>query len=136
MANNYLQFSEEILELTLEEKAWVVKELEAREDKNGDSSWPDFAWDLELNNLWIHADEYGNLDNVGDFVCRFLRKFRPKDFFVLSWAEVCSKPRIHEFAGGALFVTSKGVSSMNTESWLEDQKKVFKGKKKARKKPK
>ena len=54
--------------------------------------------------LWLYAEESGNPDHVAWLVQKFLQKFRPDQYWSLTWAATCSKPRVGEFSGGAVFV--------------------------------
>ena len=138
MANNYTQFSETVDDLTPEEIEWWEKELQPYDELEEDEQkawleegrgvddpdhWPSFSWEVQNDYLWIYADEYGNVDNVGIAVQRFLERFRPNGYFTLSWATWCSRPRIGEFQGGALFVTHEGVEWMTTWNWLNKKER-------------
>lgn len=120
MANNYLQFSEAIYKLSEDERAWCearLRHLEgllptlvddgkdetcvpcAPEDRpyiNG-AGCLCFQWSInpEQNGycLWIYAEEYGDAQQVALFVQEFLARFRSNEYFTLTWAETCSKPR-------------------------------------------
>jgi hypothetical protein len=139
VANNYLQFSEQIDELTDAEVGWIQEHLEivsidADEDSQewkdlaelyeldrGD--YVDFQWDIEgsggSRSLWIYAEESGNPEQVGKFVQAFLKKWRPNDSFVMTWAAYCSKLRIGEFQGGAIFVTKDECHCISAWEWAE-----------------
>ncbi len=151
MANNYVQFSESIADITEEEQAWIKEELVSPSDRdpavypedegaadaymeawskerpNVDDAetWPDFGWSFieddedASKELWIHADESGDLNHIAVFVQRLLRKFRPNEVFTLTWAETCSSPRIGEFGGGWMVVTAKGERSENAWGAVE-----------------
>ncbi|KKN98547.1 hypothetical protein LCGC14_0146590 [marine sediment metagenome] len=123
MANNYLQFSEEINKLTDEEKEWLKIELEPPEDKekfdkwveergleeHDVDCWPDFDWQLKEDTLWVYAEESGNPNSVSELFQKFLATFRPEDTLSLHWAAYCSKLHIGEFNGGSFIAHSKGV---------------------------
>jgi hypothetical protein len=135
MANNYTQFSEEISNLTQEEKDWIVSVLEVPINDTQESfylkDWegPGFEWSFEdkrhiepshtYNTLWIYTEESGNIDNVAEFIQAFIKKFRPSYIFTISWADTCSKPRIHEFGGGAAVIDANHIRCMNTDTWLK-----------------
>lgn len=146
MANNYLSFSEMIYDLNDEEQLWWNFETNAERDDlteeefedlqaqwkelGGDYEpglWPGFNWSLERGsgktNLWLYAEEYGDLDNLMALVQEFLATFRPNDSFGLTWSEICSKPRIGEFGGGCLFITANEVKTMGSHMALENFKK-------------
>lgn len=120
MANNYLEFSETIDNLTPEEMDWW--ENDARDVGGYKEEEDDFCWDFELDrdqkSVWFHADEYGDVEAVATVVQAFLGKFRINDCFSLTWACWCSKPRVGEFGGGAMFVTAHEVKFHNSYQWV------------------
>ena len=75
--------------------------------------------------LWIYSEEYGSIEDIGEFVHAFLKKFRPDQCFTLTWADTCSKPRIGEFGGGAVFVTADDIEWMNTYQWVAEMRSAF-----------
>ena len=144
MANNYLQFSEVIKELTEPEEKWLKEQLQetknatvdAADDEDSTSGSQSYAFlrdkpeydaadcdslgfdydfhdDDDMVNwghhLWVYAEECGNADNVAWLVQKFLKKFRPKDCWGMTYAVTCSKMRVDEFGGGAVFVTADRV---------------------------
>jgi len=132
MANNYLEFSEEISLLTDQELAWFDKEEERQaklRDEDSDDCCYDYEVDAERRFVWFHGDESGNPNTVADLVQRFLKDNRPNSFFMLTWSETCSKPRLGEFGGGAVFVTADEQQWMSVYQWVEDlaQKATHKG---------
>jgi len=98
-----------------------------------DKPWVDFGagdlgfeWELHDSShndadLWMYADDSGDVEKVGMFVQEFLGRWRPKDCFILTWASTCSKPRLGEFSGGALFVTAHGYETMTPSEWLSEK---------------
>jgi hypothetical protein len=74
----------------------------------------------------FYSEESGDIDAVAVIVQAYLRKFAPARCFGLAWAMTCSKPRIGEFGGGAMFVTAKGVEYINTFEWLDRKVAAFK----------
>ncbi len=151
MANNYLQFSEVIPQLTTQEAEWLRGQLEVvcvfgenehpednlppgleRDDADWigcrayrdmlgyDPNWgADVGFEYEFSqddrdeewgqHLWLHADESGTVDRVAHLVQKFLKAFRPDESWSLTWAVSCSKPRVGEFGGGAVFVTAEEI---------------------------
>lgn len=126
MANNYLEFSESIEHLTTKELRWwldeeqKVQEADDIDCENGDVCL-DFFIQEPAKTVWFHS-ENGNPDAVGNIVQRFLKAFRPAEFFSLTWAEYCSRPRIGEFNGGAIFVTANEIKFQTCEQWIHDTK--------------
>jgi hypothetical protein len=145
MANNYMQFSEVIGNITDEEAAWITEKLNQVEEADLDTpglddwqqdivsiGWLGFSWQIEGESpdrlLWIHhGDESGSVEAIPDFICAFLSKFRPNDYFTLEWATWCSKPRIREFSGGAIFITATDVFWHTPETFFEDKKNQLSG---------
>jgi hypothetical protein len=146
MADNYQLFSEIIPKLTIEERVWSERVLrwlqpeECSEDVAKDlkdagidvdavdpDDWPGFQWELTRPDfdLWLYGVECGNVSHVGEFVRAFLARFRLSDSWSLTWAETCSKPRIGEFGGGALFVTVRSVEFFSAAAWIDQQRQAF-----------
>lgn len=161
MANNYLQFSEAISQLTEEERTWCEARLRHLEevlpafdnDGQNENSAPcapedepylgrcylGFQWSIDKERdgycLWMYAEESGDVEQVTLFAQEFLAKFRPYDYFTLTWAETCSKPRIGEFSGGAVFVTAKEMAWNGASSWIGERTAEFNQRKEKPKAP-
>ena len=140
MADYYQMFSEVIPAITAAERAWIEQILSCDQDPQPTlteagfdvqaldlDDWPGFEWEfIEANSqLWLHGDDYGNVSHVGEFVRMFLARFRPDEAWQLTWAELCSKPRISEFGGGGLFVTAKEVTVIRVADWADQQRQQF-----------
>jgi hypothetical protein len=173
MANNYLEFSEQIVNLTDEEIAWLEQQLDTVYFKRVPGPNPEqevleiapnadedtyeqegvrflveaaqtpeqfqaicdldevestgfcFALNKSERTLWLYAEEHGHLGHVAVLVQQFLKKFRRNESFSVTAADWCSKPRLGQFGGAALFITAEEVRSIHTWMWLEDQQKAF-----------
>jgi hypothetical protein len=75
--------------------------------------------------LWLYADENGNPDNVAHLVHKFLKQFRPNECWSLTWATTCSKPRVGEFGGGAIFVTAHEIRWENAYDFVAKNREAF-----------
>ncbi len=75
--------------------------------------------------LWFYTEEWGYPELVAHLVQKFLKQFRPGDCWSLSYAVSCSKPRVGEFGGGAVFVTADGVEYSSDGDFLEKARKAF-----------
>ncbi len=78
--------------------------------------------------LWVYSEEHGRVDRVAHLVQKFLREFRPDACWSLTYAGTCSKPRVGEFGGGAVFVTATEIKYSNAWEFVEQQRKRHKGK--------
>ncbi|HOX42937.1 MAG TPA: hypothetical protein PK668_05045 [Myxococcota bacterium] len=92
--------------------------------------WPgfEFAFQKTVNGgteVWLYADESANLDYLANVAQRFLARFRPNACFGLSWAGTCSRMRVGEFGGGAMFVTAKGIEWKTTWDFIDEQRQKF-----------
>ena len=166
MANNYLEFSETLDNLSTEEESWLREQLEIvhvygdREYAEGHEPdelnsaehwWGCRAWrnlpeydpedgtpvgfeyefidgkdrDREGRYLWLSADECGFPDRAALLAQDFLRKFRPDQYWTLSYATTCSKPRAGEFGGGCVFVTASEINWCSTWDFLEAHAQTF-----------
>lgn len=156
MANNYLEFSGVIPNLTAGEEAWLRSQLEYvvvvdgqeyseapadrapewqgyrgwRDDENcgpqGDAALG-FTYkfqDDDTPNHWgrhlcVYAQENGEPERLAHLVQKFLRQFRPHDYWTLSYATYCGKPYVGAFGGGALLVTAGEVRHQDVGDYLE-----------------
>jgi len=122
MANNYLEFSEVIENLTPEEMNWWENDAEKIGKEDDNTVCYDFVLEKDRRIVWFYTDDgCGNVEAVALVVQEFLCKFRPDDCFSMEWASWCSKPRIGEFGGGAMFVTSHKIKFYNTSQWVCSQ---------------
>ncbi len=78
--------------------------------------------------LWIYSQEHGYVDHVAHLVQKFLRKFRPDQCWSLTYAGTCSKPRVGDFGGGVVFVTTTAIKYFNAWEFVEQQEKRYKRK--------
>ena len=165
MAENYLQFSEVIPGLGVDEETWLkdqlqsisvrgeeeipINDLDSRAVEGADWYGPRFLrdyddFDFESDtlgfefrfhqddepngwgrHLWMYADEHGDPNHVAWLVRKFLKRFRPERCWSLSYATTCSKLRVGEFSGGAMFVTADEVCWENAYDFVEDRRKAF-----------
>ena len=172
MADNYLEFSEIIPNLTELEEAWLKEQLEPicvfgdkeyaedavpTELADAEADWAGvrflrdkgdydpqcdvlgFGYDFHDDrdpggwgrHLWVYAEESGWPDNVAWLVQKFLKKFRPGQCWSLSYATTCSKPRVGEFGGGAVFVTAESIKWQDARDFVGQEQAAFEAKKSA-----
>lgn len=177
MANNWLQFSEVIPNLTADEEAWINEQLQGAAIIDGteyayelgddqikaggkmiaaekaefagcrayrdmedydfgkhsdsvgfeyelsdDKNDPDAGWGRYM---WLYSEENADLERVGHFVQKFLRQFRPNVCWSVTYAETCSRPRVGEFGGGAVFVTAAEIKYECAYGFIEQQRAEF-----------
>jgi hypothetical protein len=141
MADNYLQFSESLDSLAPEEADWLreqlgedplvhcprfLLDLADRETDDTDYGFQhDFQGDLQDSHLWISAEERGDVERVAHLVQKFLRRFRPDQCWSLTYATTCSKLRLGEFGGGAVFVTTDDIHWNDSYDFVEEHQKAF-----------
>jgi hypothetical protein len=142
MADNYLQFSASLDDLTPEEAKWLEEQLAEDENhcpaflrdyedsEDDDYTYSGFECEFQERHgkcyLWLVAEESGDPGRVAHLVQNFLKKFRPDQCWSLTYATTCSKPRIGEFGGGAVFVTADKVRWQNAYEFVEQQRAAFK----------
>lgn len=130
MANNYRQFSFALKLKSKKEVEWFKKRLDkAREseDDYGDMHdfdavvYPTSPEDKNEPHVWFtDTGEYGNIDHIVIIVQEYLAKFNPKGYFLMTWADYCSKHRLDEFGGGFCIVMA------NRTAWSDEHKVVEK----------
>lgn len=77
--------------------------------------------DLSLGKgIWLHADESGDIERVAELVCEFQKRFAAEQPWTLEYAVWCSKPRIGEFGGGAVFCHRGEATFMNSGAWTAE----------------
>jgi len=141
MADNYLQFSESLDALTAEEEQWLKQQLEEAPhtccpeflkdfaDRKADDTDCGFQYDFQGDShdryLWISAEERGDVWRAAHLVQKFLRRFRPDQCWSLTYANTCSKLRLGEFGGGAVFVTADDIRGNDSYDYIEEQRRAF-----------
>jgi hypothetical protein len=70
--------------------------------------------------LWLHSMNDG-VDAVCALIQHLLQKFDPQGKVSFEWSHDCSKPRVDAYGGGAAFITAKGIKTMSTAAWLNEQ---------------
>jgi hypothetical protein len=145
MSDVYTLYSAAIYNLTKEEEAWwknlhwpvdlPENELNVWMGERGyenEDDFPGFEYRFlpektekgEETHFMIYdggGESQANLEAIARTVQEFLRLYRPKDCFHLSWAETCSPTEIDGFGGGAVFVTAEKSEWESTSLWLDDQ---------------
>ena len=76
--------------------------------------------------LWIHGGGNGYVDGAACLVRKFLKRFRPDQCWSLTYATTCSKPRVGEFGGGAVFVTAEEIHWQNAYGFVEQHRAALK----------
>jgi len=107
MADYYTQFSC-ILDVGTAEnavRAEAVRFEFAADLYREEGGYPGFSMEVDHTTgpgaLWISSDEYGEPEHVIAFVLRCAEALGLVGVWGFSWANVCSKPRIDAFGGGA-----------------------------------
>jgi hypothetical protein len=101
-------------------------DLEFDEDVGFDYSFSDEVHKEWGRYLWIHSEQNGSMDRVAYLVQKFLRKFRPDQSWSLTYAITCSKPRVGELDGGAVFVTGSDIKHFDTWQFANEEAAAFK----------
>ena len=89
------------------------------------SSYSPIGDDEHGHHLWLYTEEYGEPSRVAHLVQMFLSQFRPHECWSLTYATSCSKPRLGEFAGGALFVTAADIQVCDAYDFINQQHAAF-----------
>lgn len=114
MANNYLQFSFVIRELTPELSGAIEEGLQlatANEDEPdcGGLSGTNWTFSKEGEELWVRAGEYGDPGAIAEVIQDALAKVGSHRAIGFTWAETCSKMHEDEFSGGGVFITKDEI---------------------------
>jgi len=118
VANNYLQFSFVIKELTPELSGALEGGLRLAQDTSEDAEgWSDCNIDgvnwafisKEGEELWVYCEENGGLEGIAHVIQNALAKVGSHRAIGFTWAETCSKMREGEFTGGGVFITKDEI---------------------------
>ncbi len=85
-----------------------------------------FQDEEDARSLWLYADTHGNPEHVAWLIHKFLKRFRPNQCWSLTYANTCSKPRVGEFSGGAVFVTADEIQCQDAGDFVQQQRAAFK----------
>ena len=134
MANNYQQHSFMIEKLTPKEVTWLETKFDEidKGNENDEGEYVDIG-EVDLNvgtgddgaDLWLYSEEGADLDSLVDFLQDFLKENRPDSYIGFEWANTCSKMRLDEFSGGAVFITAEKTDWVSTYDFLETKRKEF-----------
>ena len=136
MANNYQQHSFMINSLTPTEITWLETKFDEidKSNENDEGEYTDIgSTEIEQSadgrddgaDLWLYAEEGADLDSLVDFLQDFLKENRPDSYLGFEWANTCSKMRLDEFSGGAVFITADKADWVSTYDFLETKRKAF-----------
>ena len=132
MANNYQQHSFMIDKLSPTEVSWLETKFDEIDKSNEDPSGEYIclgSTEIERRDdgaeLWLYAEEGCDLDSLVDFLQSFLKENRPDSYLGFEWANTCSKMRLDEFSGGAVFITADKADWISTYDFLETKRKEF-----------
>jgi len=70
--------------------------------------------DEEESGIWVYSSDTGNVEAAMRITEEYLRWMEMDGGVLITWAQTCSKPRIHSFVGGGVVVTRNGIAS---ETW-------------------
>ena len=77
------------------------------------------------NTFRLYTEESGDPDAVAKLVQQFLGRFRPSQFWSMTFAYTSSSPGVGDFGGGAVFVTAGGIKAVDTDYIADQQQKAF-----------
>lgn len=129
MANYYRQFAFALRIESKAQKDWLEAEIGRRreeEDPNSGSTMADFDFHFSSDSdylMFTDNGESGNVEHIAEIVQAFLKHFKLRTYFLMSWADICDKHRIDGFHGGSAIVTSKKTVWFDEEKWVRDNTK-------------
>lgn len=129
MANYYRQFAFALRIEGMEQKSWLQAKINQRKaeedpDTGSDMAYFDFHFSSDNDYIMFKDDgEGGNVEHIAEIVQEFLKHFKIKKYFLMSWADICDKHRIDGFHGGSAIVTAKKTIWFNEEQWIRENTK-------------
>ena len=127
MADYFTHFSC-LLDAGTAEKALRALQLYENAEPNEDDRLPSDGFVLSLpeeggTKLWIHDDVSGDPELVIAFVLHCAEELDLKGLWGFTWADVCGRPRLDSFGGGAHVIdlgARKTLGWVSTNEWLCD----------------
>jgi hypothetical protein len=98
--------------LTLEDEDYVPCNLEIMA-----------AVDEAGSKAWLYSEEGVDAETLARVLWQFLKHFDRNDGIGIEVALTCSKPRVGQFGGFAIWVTKDGVEAWSTSGWLAQKEK-------------
>ena len=122
MANNYTTFSFQVKCPSKEAANTLEDSLASAMESADDDRWLslDHA-EAEDDTVWIACEEGTDLEFLADVLQDYLQDNDPEGSIGFTWAETCSKLRVDEFGGGAVFITHDNQVWLNSYHWLQIQ---------------
>jgi len=128
MANNYVSFSFQV-RCPSEEAAKSLEDSLVNAMDSGDEEANEMErreltlehGDAEGDTVWIADEEGCDLEFLADVLQDYLQHNDPAGSIGFSWAETCSKLRVDEFGGGAVYITHDDQVWLNSSHWLQIQ---------------
>jgi hypothetical protein len=120
MANNYTSFSFQV-KCPSEEAANRLEDSLAKAMNLDDERLNLEHAEAEGDAVWIAEEEGTDLEFLADVLQDYLRHNDPEGSIGFTWAETCSKLRVDEFGGGAVFITHDNQVWLNSYHWLHIQ---------------
>lgn len=87
----------------------------------GDDDMLCFDHRAKKDGYWFFSKGISEPGQLADFIHHLIVKFDLPPFG-FDWSYTCTKPRIDEFGGGAVWITKKGFEWMSTNCWLHEKK--------------
>ena len=130
MANNYTAFSFQVkcpskgAANTLEDSLASAMDSYERERLGDEDRCLNLEHaEAEDDTVWIASEEGTDLEFLADVLQDYLRHNDHEGSIGFSWAETCSKLRVDEFGGGAVFITHDNQVWLNSYHWLHIQER-------------
>ena len=122
MANNYVSFSFQV-KCPSEEAANTLEDSLAKAMNLDDECLNLEHAEAEGDAVWIAEEEGTDLEFLADVLQDYLQHNDPHGSIGFTWAETCSKLRVDEFGGGAVFITHDDQVWLNSYHWLHIQER-------------
>ena len=124
MANNYTQGSGMLFLEDPSHASWVEDFIEKR-SSDGDWEYTPFEYGVEGGSIWFYGEEHINIEAVAEVALAYFKEFDVNNYFAMSCAYSCSKMRVDEFGGDAVFVTREGIDYISCYGWMVDRQEKF-----------
>lgn len=123
MADYYTQLSEVIHCPTKAAQLGLIKLFKQHDEESEDEQTSVEVEAEDKTDVWIHGDEYTNVDAVLDVLVAYQLKYKSafNKPIRVEWACTASRPIANAFGGGGAVVYQGKAYWMNSSSWSYDQ---------------